>query len=682
MSSSASAPPSRGGNSNRNSKKRRRDEQRERLQRYGVEVPDIPGLPVPLIPVHVHTLQVTTKFFQSVASDQVIDPYTAGVNQQRSSRPEGATDEPFNNGDIDEVNGGQQQHQRQQQPRSETVASGEGSVMQSIFRRLDASQSNALERSDEQRELRERCKVKDDAMTSWLQAVHRHLRDVQHHPNSQTPPRAVSKTTSTPSVAVCALKHLWELQQEHHSMSGRRACLHLSAQILLKSAECRQWLLDPGSTSSTSLSTSSSLPLVAWMDRIGHIVAKSTKDAPQSVQREEEHAARCVCWQREAFQLLQGLIERGYGSLYPTLTAAVLRFRQQQQATPHLSSPWPRFHPQTVGAVAPPEGVAAVGEAPLSLSLSSQNDNAPPTTLRHCRDQAMMHCQQEAKRVHQLLQQAHQWMEVLVPRMGDSSEIATAIATSGGALVVDHDDGEREEEELDVDWEDGWDDDSPGRVDESDDKARHAAAVEQTLATMAASGGLREGELTVELGVACDDDHCPTTNIATTLPDPAKAAALQQLTQLVERLSTRHLPRLTAWTNGLTKADNLVPSKAGGITLVALPLSRSQVRKETLDTVVRLKTSVASVLSSARRLGVVGSSDVPAPPTPTNRAIPPVRQQYRTRVVGLGGGGTTTTTTTLRHVSLASTLDKRPGVRSMDATHLRSNRIQIKYRKI
>ena len=47
------------------SKKRKRQ---EKLQQYGVDLPEIPGVPVEIIPVLVHALKVATKFFQHESS--------------------------------------------------------------------------------------------------------------------------------------------------------------------------------------------------------------------------------------------------------------------------------------------------------------------------------------------------------------------------------------------------------------------------------------------------------------------------------------------------------------------------------------------------------------------------------------------------------------------------------------
>ena len=47
--------------SSHNKKRKRRQ---EKLQQYGIDLPEIPGVPVEIIPVLVHALKVTTKFFQ------------------------------------------------------------------------------------------------------------------------------------------------------------------------------------------------------------------------------------------------------------------------------------------------------------------------------------------------------------------------------------------------------------------------------------------------------------------------------------------------------------------------------------------------------------------------------------------------------------------------------------------
>ena len=68
-------------------KKRKREGREERLERlrsYGIDLPDIVGMPVQLIPIHVNALQVTSKFYKedggALQGPVVPEEYKIGAN--------------------------------------------------------------------------------------------------------------------------------------------------------------------------------------------------------------------------------------------------------------------------------------------------------------------------------------------------------------------------------------------------------------------------------------------------------------------------------------------------------------------------------------------------------------------------------------------------------------------------
>jgi len=517
------------------SRKRKRD----KLQQYGVDLPDIPGLPIQVIPLHIHALKKTIKFVQHYNDQQVILPaYSKEPTQQElADRP--------------------------------NVASAQSNaVMDSIMYRLNESNTATTLEEDASEKRRHEAV---DAVQSWLQAIHRHMRD--------------QKQQSSKRIPVAAMQHLWDISTQHKRIATRRAAFFMVSHLIQKSADARRWLLEEGDV------------LVEWMDGL---------------------TANSIA-QKEGYHLLKHLESLGYGDLYPTLLVALQRFQQQYPA----------------------------------VLLQDNNNDATTsfdgnmTDWRRLRDLALEHCDEEERRVQTLIRKCHACMDILVPRMG--MEVPSMRQTTSTT---------NDEEEDDIDWEDGWEDDG---IEADNDPESHAEAVERTLAVMQTTGNLRDGEMHINLQQADDDDQQIDSST-----NPEKLLARARLQKCVQLLENRHMQRLSRWVEGVTNADSLMATTEGSA-LIRMPTATASRLKEVLDRLLQLKSSVASILSSAKQLGLEANNAAVDNNTSSNRPAlrpPPVA---------------TNLMSSTRNPNLASNLNRRRGS-TRDVTRGRSNRIQIKYR--
>jgi hypothetical protein len=198
----------------------------------------------------------------------------------------------------------------------------------------------------------------------------------------------------------------------------------------------------------------------------------------------------------------------------------------------------------------------------------------------------MKHGAREIAATERLVRRAHACLDALVPRMGvqdGSSSISDSVLINGND----------EDDDGDFDWEEGDEHAQLASRDVDESSTDHAAAVERTLAVMESSGGLQGGTLEISLSTRTDD-----------IEDAGHVAneqAREILCQTAEKLSSRHMPRLSAWIDALTKADGL---RLDGQSLVAMSVKDSRYRADLLQRLLDIKRTVASVLSSARRLGI------------------------------------------------------------------------------
>jgi hypothetical protein len=494
----------------------------------------IPGIPTQVVPVFVHALKVSNKFFQH-----------ATVAKKPFSENGDNTDEER----IDPVSA--------------------TSIVEGLMNRVEASTAS----NEDRKEQEERLHRMQDAIEAWLESVKRFVRNDKRKSEDDEPG---SKRQSVPFS--CFL-YLWDMQQTHTRVAARRAALHLSELLLQKSRDCRFHLEQDTN-------------LVKW---VTNIVAEGT-----TWKNPEQAAKQLPLLQQESQMLLNYLIEEGYGNLYPKIGVAQQRLRQ---LCPNLDTP--------------------------SSGTSNMID------WRRLRDIALQFGEKEIQYIERLVARAHTCLDSLVPRLGQTKEADTV--------------GDDEEDEDDIDWEDGGDFDD-GYSNTLDGES-HFAAVERTLAAMESTGAVRGGELDIDFAKPSDE----VTGVQT-----QENKSTERLIKCVQLLSHRHMPRLSAWVEGLTNADNLVLESSS---LVLLPSATAQLRVELLERLLALKRMVASVLSAAQRLEVV--------PTKEDTTVQSDASVQR-KAVGANLAGER------RHLSLVSSFSRRrntnPKIQS------RSKRIQIKCR--
>ena len=535
------------------SRKRQRTEERERLQgQLGIELPDIPGLPIAIIPLQVHALKVTTKYFQKNVGTSIECPRVS--NNGESNEPEDISRQPSRTSDS--LNDGRV-------------------VVGTLLHRMELANQTANTSAEERRAARDRQNGKNEAIASWLQAIHRAHKDILRQKqalsrqqqqqdlesgtleNSTNHPVASNGIPSDRSlVPVAAWKHVMGVAQGHPRLIVRRAALHMAAQLLFKSSDCRRCLLDDQTNhEDTNL-------LMEWMDSVG-IGANNSSSSNQ---------AQLACLQRESYLLLQSLQDDGYDSLYVTLPLALQRFRQ--------------LYPHVLQNL-----VADETTTPTARDMT--NTGRSMVAWRRARDLAMEYHDKETKAVHKLIRRAHACFDILVP----------LYTIAPKPLVPD--DGS-EDDDDDIDWEDGMDGEGSEAKQEQTETSPdlHERAVERTMAAMESTGGVRTGGIEIDLGGGTVEGYvgnqADDNNVAI-------HGARVKLTRIVQVLSTKHMPRLSSWVEGLTRADSLTAhGTVGAASLVSLPLSMATKRGEILRQLLELKTVVSSILSSCRKLQIDG----------------------------------------------------------------------------
>ena len=584
-------------NTSKQSKKRKRQ---EKLQQYGVDLPDVPGVNVEIIPVLVHALKTATKFFQhqdkaayneewEAFASLESDPLTAGQEATRIS-----SSKSFNRTNNDDP-------------------------LENVLHRLDASAKDA----DHQQQQQEQRKIKmKDAVQSWLQAVKRlakdHHRDIStynadHIPSHNNNPQGQKQQTVQTykkSQPLCCFRYIWNLGLEHKRLAVRRAALYMNRHLLDKSADCRRFFLQDDNN------------LWDWVQRMA-------TDNNGEQEGTALDATKRRLWQREGHYLLVHLLQQQYGDLYPKLMVSEQYLQQACML---------ELHP----------------------AEEKESDRAIMTTnmgsLRQLRDIAMEHSQEEMRRVQRLIQRCHKCMDMLVPRMGLDGDADTihddnnnerqrsstigskkqktaasnTIRSSGapnGVFDIDDNAGDGED---DVDWEDGWEDEeddneTAGNNKKNDSTSRqgeqvsHAQAVERTLQAMESIGvGYRTGGLEIDFDnntSSVSDDPLllglPSSASAAACIDPKMnntpnlQAARERFMKCAKFLSERHLPRIRAWLEGLQNADRLAAAASGeGSSLILMSPQQGKQRQEIRQQLMEIHAQVLSVLESAARLGL------------------------------------------------------------------------------
>jgi hypothetical protein len=505
------------------SAKRQRDQDRlEKLKQYGVDLADIPGLPVQIIPLQEYAVRQAVKFFQA-SSDVLVHP----------SRP-------------------QQEYVFTQQLTDtspiHTHTRLNENIMEDIFGRVEAQQrmqhnNNSASTSNSYNDLHQ-------AICTWLEAIQRFHRDANHGKTSQ-------RSEPPVCIPVASFEQHYEVLMNRdgtQTTARRRAALHLGSQLLWKSSDCRHWFLE------------SAKKLLDFIENI----TQSSASLGGRVSAVEANEWQLL--QQESYMLLFELTNRGYHTLYPTLTVGLQRFLQQ---CPRVAS-------------------------------TTDNDQPHMGNWRRNRDIALEHYQREDQKIKKLLQIAHRCFDILVPRFAEG-------ATPHVTNLTEEDDID-DDDDCAIDWEDA--DSLPCVENERKGLAAHASAVERTLAMMQSTASLQDGGIAINLTTA--DSLQAFSPAVETVPDSIWNAK-QDLIRCVTILMTRHLPRISAWLEGLTNADSLATSSKGS--LVALGRVKLKQRADATQSLLNNKQAIAAVVASANKLGAL-PLDVNESYPQTQTAIP------------------------------------------------------------
>lgn len=531
----------------KNREENKRLQRQEKLRQYGVDLPDIPGLPVEVIPLHVHAIKMTTKIFGKKG------PYEKKAFRYESYRA--FNEEPRPVGSL---------------------------LLENILQRVEDSTHVTAERIES-----EILQKYQDGMQSWLNAIQRCVKDQKSRQTRDESSENVQH--SSYSVPIAALQHLWSVH--HKRLSVRRATQHLAGKLLEKSSDCRSWWFEEDDDKAIRRLKKTSV--IEWMDNV----------LREEEEEETDENARRL-WRVEAFDLLQNLKRKNYGILYPTLISAIQRFEQKCPA--NILS-------------------CAVDDRESTKTKSMTNS-------RYLRDTAVEQWDEMEKRIQKLTRKAKKCFDVLVPRIEDN--VQTVRRSS--AMTGDMDD-----EEEDIDWEDGLEDEATG--DDSaiiDGAINHAQAVERTLEVMKNTGGMQEGRLEISIfSSSVEQNDSAGNNVVQSIPqDPQHTATKQTLDRVIRILSKNYMPRLSHWAEALTIADNLKVKRSVQSASDNHPTTdpliqmtdREQIRRnEVLQSCLEAKREVAHILQSAKRLGVelVEASSSEAPEAPPQRSVLPYALQ-------------------------------------------------------
>lgn len=444
--------------------------------------------------------------------------------------------------------------------------------------------------------LAERQRNMEMSISRWLESLKRYV------PRHQTKAATIEEvsalipvtSSSVPddkqhSVPFSLFLYLWEMTATHERVTVRRSALLLCGILLQKSRDCRFHL-------------GQDTVLIEW---IGHIVARRTK-----WKNPESAMSQLPLLHREAYYMLSHLIDDGYATRYPKIGVAAARLRQQ---CPNLTGS---------------------GDE-LNTHVASMSE------YRRLRDVALMFGEKEISVLRTLLNRSNRYLEILVPRF--TTPVITDKSSTNKADERDgHNNGipenynknsmtnecvdnnsDDDDDSGNIDWEDGDDfDDGLNQNNRNklhayiqglQDHILHVSAVDRTIATMQ-SALHNKHELDIDFGGKKDEEDDNKIHRKDEgggeLDDEAqrKMRTRQKLQICVQKLSSVHLPRLTAWLDGLRNSDNLIVEPESG-SLVLLSSTKSVTKAYHIDVYSRLKQEIARILAAASRLRIVNSSN-------------------------------------------------------------------------
>jgi hypothetical protein len=523
------------------------------------QLPNIPGIPIDVLPLHLQCLRACHDFVRRVAISTALVP-------------------PSLCSDL---------HQEEQEvhPTSSTSINSTTNVLDSLFQRMDStastSDANTPQRTGDCSTLRQQ---KDNMVSLWLQSIHRHLRNnISRKGDITTELKAKHVPVDVPTAVA---RHLMMLllppppsskapkTRSTTTVSMQRAATYMMHLLLQKSSVVRNYFCSSSSDRNNADDASpSQLWIVAWMDQLQQ--PPSNELTPTD--------ALLLHWDmlhQESYQLLR-FLHQSFNHCYPMLDVAMQRFQ---------------------------------GQCPTTLENQATNMTAGGTTAspktvdqaecRRLRDTAMERIEFEERKLLNLLQKAYQCIDLLVPRL---------VADEEGAVILNSDTTKsvNTDDDKDIDWEDGVEVDS-------NDALSHLLAVEHTMATMKSIGGqilLPEDELAIDFGADLGEPPYKSDTTSNDVPQQLGAEPKSMLRAIVETLQTKNGPRLSAWETGLVQADDLITKITGTAIssgkiasnnpLVRMSSRQVQQRNNAMARVTELKKQVASVISSALRLGVV-----------------------------------------------------------------------------
>lgn len=323
-------------------------------------------------------------------------------------------------------------------------------------------------------------------------------------------------------------------------------------------------------------------------------------------------------------------------------------------------------------------GDVSVNFSMHNANHNSSNDGRQPRSqranmriLRRERDIALEHGPKACKSLERMIERADGYFRVLVPRFGgfnaeslgetnqhetskekdDDINVTIDSIPASESNGIDLNDtangGDRDEDDDDdsIDWEEGdiglsennnsVEDANTASINFHDDTINnnpssidHQTAVRETLDIMGRGGALLDGKLAVQInsgqsmGVEATSTHASAAEtraeLATTTTEEntdLKSEAHLKLQNMVQKFSTRRLPRLNQWIHALSHADGMEeravadPATSGTgvegpVSLVLLSEGKRAMRGNLLKQIMKVKGEMDSVLESAAALGV------------------------------------------------------------------------------
>ncbi|KAL9188452.1 hypothetical protein ACHAXT_006830 [Thalassiosira profunda] len=381
-----------------------------------------------------------------------------------------------------------------------------------------------------------------------------------------------------------------------NSFHLRRAALALMREILERSSEARAFIAE-------------GQVLLDFVSVVEGVDSEQTRENGESAQASASAPGTTPgqTFQMEAMELIHHLASK-FGHLYTQFTVAS----------------------------------RLLGDVSVNLAMHEQDPSDSSTQngggrrrsnmrmLRRQRDVALERGPKACSSLERMIERADGCFRILVPRFGgfnvqqtQNGDADIAEVDSDAKPAADCADGNENDDEDSIDWEEGDVDFSEDESYEHPAPEDHEAAVEQTLDILGRGGALLDGQLAVKMGSGNAVEHetpaihhgsepanlddAPTSQTSDT------AKARQKLQCIVEKLSTR-LRLLNQWIHALSRADGMeeravhdaatAPGEAGPVSLVLLSEEKRKLRGELLQRMMKILKEVESVLQSAAKIGI------------------------------------------------------------------------------